>query len=241
MQASTAGGQIFERYERKYLLSRFQFESVLRQLEGSMEQDSYGLHTISTIYYDTGDFDIIRRCLKGPRFKQKLRLRAYGLPGRESTVYLELKKKLSGITYKRRVALPLWKAESYLAGGAPPRERGRAFGEIDWFVRQHPMEPKVLISYDRIALQGIQDPSLRVTFDSGIRWRDSDLRLGHGDRGQPLLEPGSYLMEVKAQGALPLGFVRMLSGLKAYPVSISKYGSIFGKYLTDKEDIAHAV
>lgn len=238
-------GAVFERYESKYLLSGFQHQRLGEMLQGHMARDQYGRHTICTIYYDTRDFDIIRHCLSKPGFKEKLRLRSYGVPKEGQTVYLELKKKLSGITYKRRVPLTLEEAGDYLSGGAMPEGKGQILREIDWYMRQRDTQPRVLISYDRVALHGLEDPAFRLTIDANIRWRDSDLRLDQGDQGQALLLPGNYLMEVKTLNALPLWFTRILSGLKIYPISFSKYGNIYQQLSKEqtgkKEDILYAV
>ena len=45
-----------------------------------MQLDEYGLHTICNIYYDTPDYDLIRTSIDKPVYKEKLRLRSYGIP-----------------------------------------------------------------------------------------------------------------------------------------------------------------
>ena len=232
---------VFERYEKKYILKKEQYEKLLENLNGHLEQDEYGKHTICTIYYDTDDYVNIRRCLEKPKFREKLRLRSYGIPTADTTVFLELKKKLAEITYKRRVPLSLIDVEKYFTYDTPPFDRGQIFQEIHWYVRQKPFKPKVLISYDRIALNGIKDPTFRVTFDTDIRWRDYDLSLNKGDYGSMLFEPEMYLMEVKTLNALPLWFVNILTGLKIYPSSFSKYATIYQEYLGLKEVLQNAV
>ncbi len=234
-------GAVFERYENKYLLTWYQYQSVLERLRGYMERDEYGLHTICTIYYDTDDYAVIRRCLEKPAFKEKLRLRSYGVPGPDSVVYLELKKKLRGVTYKRRVPLRFSEARAYVPTGRAPALEGKIFEEIDWYLKQAPLKEKVLICYDRLALFGREDPNLRVTLDADIRWRDYNLPLDKGDYGSLLLPPKTYLLEVKTPGALPLWFVGILSELKIYPTSFSKYGAIYQKHLGAKEEICDAV
>ncbi len=59
--------------------------------------------------------------------------------------------------------------------------------------------PKVFIGYDRLAFAGIDDPQLRITFDTNLRWRDTDvdLRLGDTARAPIALPCGDVLMEVK--------------------------------------------
>ena len=58
-----------------------------------MEQDEYGKHTISNIYFDTDEYDLIRKSLEKPIYKEKLRLRAYGIPSENSDTFIEIKKK----------------------------------------------------------------------------------------------------------------------------------------------------
>ncbi len=234
-------GAVFERYENKYLLDQHQYQRLQECLDGRMERDGYGLHTICTVYYDTDDYAIIRRCLEKPKFKEKLRLRSYGVPAPDGLVYLELKKKLDGITYKRRSPLRLSEAKAYFSGGSLPHPADQICSEIDWFVKRQPLEAKVLISYDRIALFGLEDPSFRVTVDANLRWRSSNPSPDKGDYGNPLLPQETYLMEVKTMKALPLWFVEILSGLKLYPTSFSKYGAIYQTHLTTKGEIRYAV
>jgi len=236
-------GSVFERREKKFMVAPGKLSALLEALAPYMEQDRYGLHTICTIYYDTEDFAIIRHSLDKPKFKEKLRLRSYGTPGEMDTVYLELKKKLDGITYKRRMSLSLWRSRDYLDYGIKPTEgTGQIFGEIDWFVGQHNPAAKALICYDRVALFGKNDPELRITFDANIRWRDHNLDLGKGDYGSLLTGPGIRLMEVKTLGALPLWLCDILSELQIYPQSFSKYGTVYTEHLMNnrKEIYRHA-
>lgn len=90
-----------------------------------MEADQYGRHTICSLYFDTDDFFLVGRSMENPKYKEKLRLRSYGIPTMDSTVYLELKKKLIGVTYKRRVPLTLAEAVRYLNDGKIPDEAGQ--------------------------------------------------------------------------------------------------------------------
>lgn len=115
----------FERMEKKYLLDARQYEGLLRSLEGRLRPDAYSHGTVLSLYLDTGDSLLIRRSLQKPAYKEKVRLRSYGVPGSGDTVYLELKKKCRGVVYKRRVALSAQEAMDYLCRGKTPR-RGRA-------------------------------------------------------------------------------------------------------------------
>ena len=92
----------FRRYELKYLLTPAQYHAVMEAMGGRTRRDVFGRSTICNIYYDTPDFRLIRRSLEKPVYKEKLRLRSYGVPGPSDRVFPELKKKYLGVVYKRR-------------------------------------------------------------------------------------------------------------------------------------------
>ena len=104
----------FKRYKKKYMLKETQYNRLRKELNQRMEEDQYGLHTICNIYYDTPDFRMIRKSLEKPVYKEKLRLRSYGVPEKNDPVFLEIKKKFKGIVYKRRVSMTDEKAMGYL-------------------------------------------------------------------------------------------------------------------------------
>lgn len=231
-------GMVFERYEKKYRLSEDSYLQLMERLAKYMQADQYGKHTICSLYFDTSDFLLIRRSIEKPKYKEKLRLRSYGIPSPDTNVYLELKKKLRGVTYKRRVSMPYVEAQKYLLTGERPTEGGQILEEINYFCQQYRPMPKVLLFYERVALFGREDSSLRITFDTDIRYRTDDFDLSMGDEGTPLLPSGERLMEIKVSGALPFWLSRMLSELKIYPASFSKYGTVYRKLL--KEGISFA-
>ena len=222
---------VFARYEKKYKLTLSQYAALRRWLQDRMEVDSYGLHTICNIYYDTPDFQLIRTSLEKPVYKEKLRLRSYGVPGGDTPVFVELKKKLDGVVYKRRVSLPLREAKRYLAYEGRPDLDCQILREIDWALARYPLEPKAFIAYDRIALFGREDPDLRITFDCNLRWRDALLDLSQGDWGQPLLDKQEILMEAKLPAAMPLWLSHVLDRLQIRQTSFSKYGACYQQNL----------
>ena len=61
----------FERYEKKYILTRAQYEAILPEIKKFTVMDVYGQYTICNIYYDTEYFDLIRRSLRKPYYKEK--------------------------------------------------------------------------------------------------------------------------------------------------------------------------
>lgn len=227
----------FERVEKKYLLTPAQLDALAPMLHRHMQIDQYGRHTICNVYYDTPDYRLIRTSLQKPVYKEKLRLRSYGVPGPGDTVFVELKKKYRGVVYKRRTALELTAAERWLAGDGPAPE-GQIAREIEYFQSLYHTGPAVFLAYDRAAMFGRQDPDLRLTLDENIRWRTDALALSAGDRGSPLSVQGLYLMEVKLPGVMPLWLAHGLAQAGAAPVSFSKYGCCYREFL--QEDVRHA-
>ena len=107
----------FQRYEVKFFLTPQQREHLMPELEAHFKIDQYGLHTISNIYYDTDDYAITRDSIDRPVYKEKLRVRAYGVPKPETgQVFVELKKKYDHVVYKRRIAVPIGEANRFLQG-----------------------------------------------------------------------------------------------------------------------------
>lgn len=219
---------VFERIEVKYLLNRDQYLELRKRLEGYAREDQYGLTNILNIYYDTRDYSLVRASLEKPVYKEKLRLRCYNRPGEDSVSFIEIKKKYKGIVYKRRTDMPYRKARNYLDGKGMEVPQGQIGAEIEFF-RTHyrGLGPAMVISYDRIAMAGIEDPELRITFDTNIRWRIQDMDLTRGGQGEEILSPGQYLMELKIAGSVPLELSRIFSELKIYQTSFSKYGQGF--------------
>ncbi len=230
---------VFQRYEKKYLLTPAQYEGLLAPLTARMKPDPFGESVIRNLYFDTPDYRLIRASLEKPVYKEKLRLRCYGMPEGQSPAFVELKKKYKGVVFKRRVDMPLAQAEDYLLRGRSPDKDGQIIREINWFMQYYPsLAPRMFIGYHRRAFYGLQDGGLRVTFDSQIGWRTQRLRLQAGEWGRMLLAPGQQLMEIKIPGAMPLWLARALGDLGIYPVSFSKYGQGFLAYQSNryKED-----
>lgn len=234
--------EVFNRYEKKYILNQFQYERIVELLKERMIPDKFnrdgGSYTISNIYFDTKEDHLIRRSLDKPEYKEKLRLRSYGPVKETDKVYLEIKKKTLDLVNKRRTVLTLKEAKEYLLHGKKPADgtsNPQIFCEIDYLISHETIEPKVYLAYDRIAFFSKEMMGMRVTIDTGIRARRTDVRLDGEDYGDLLLPEGSYLMEIKVIGGIPLWFTRVLSEEKLYSISFSKYGTEYQNYCYKKQ------
>lgn len=312
-----AYGEVFQRVEKKYRISAHQRRVVESAPQRFMEPDAYGLSRVTSVYLDTPRRSLIARSLEKPLYKEKLRVRAYGLAeGRalaealgggaatdcygamacggvgaatrgvaalgsgavardgavarcgattrdnvmarnsaanpnDALVFVELKKKLKGVVYKRRVGMSLTAARAYL-DGSPYAEACRAYPlpeermaaeslsarsvqiahEIDAMMERHaPLASSMAIACDRVAWRA-QDrfaeqlESLRVTFDSNLRYFDcAPLRPSGG--WQPVISPVESIMEVKSAGPVPLWLADALAQARVYPSPFSKYGTAY--------------
>lgn len=217
----------FKRYEKKFILTPQEAEK-LRTLTGNrLCPDRYGLHTICNIYYDTDDFLLIRQSIEKPVYKEKFRLRSYGVPGEKDMIFAEIKKKYKGVVYKRRVEAVPEEMARFLHEGTPLDQDQQIQRELQWFLCQYAPTPKVFLAYDREAMWSPVEQEFRVTFDRNIRWRGERLDLRAGDDGKLVVPEDTIIMEVKTPTAIPLWFAHILSDMRVHPASFSKYGACY--------------
>jgi hypothetical protein len=218
---------VFKRYEFKYLLNNIQANALKLAMIKYMVPDQYGNTDVCNLYFDTPDFLLARRSIEKPCYKEKLRLRCYGVASPDRPVFPELKKKYESVVYKRRLEMPECKAMDCLTGRQPfpDTQIGR---EISYcFTRYPALQPKVYLSYERQAFYGKFDDDFRMTFDTHILWRDTDLSLCSPVYGNGILGEDTVLLEVKTSTALPLWLVRFFSENRIYKTSFSKYGTAY--------------
>ena len=107
---------VFARYECKYILDERQYAAFMKVLGTVAHADEYGPSTVCSVYYDTEDYRLIRASVEKPAYKEKLRLRSYGVASADSTVFVELKKKCRGVVFKRRIPMTAEQARRYING-----------------------------------------------------------------------------------------------------------------------------
>jgi SPX domain protein involved in polyphosphate accumulation len=221
----------FKRKELKYLLTPADLDAVQKAMEGHMQADAYGLSDIRNLYCDSPDFLLIRRSLERPDYKEKVRLRSYGIPTASDTVFLELKKKYNGIVYKRRQPLHLRESMAYLEHGVYPNCDTQVMQELNYTVRTWHLTPRIFLEYDRIAYYGIDDIEFRMTFDFNIRSRFTALQLDSNAPCTPLMDTPYALLEIKAAQAIPRWLADVLTQRRIYPTSFSKVGRAYQQML----------
>ena len=235
---------VFKRYEKKYMLTLEQYEDLRAFLADYMRYDKYCLNDKSyklyNIYFDSPTNELIRTSVSKPPYKEKLRMRSY-FPLREADdkVFFEIKMKYDGVVTKRRATMKYSEVmEMVRTKQLPPSYETASYfdrqveKEILRMLVNYDLRPAVYIAYDRIAMFGIEDSELRITFDKEIFTRRTNLTFDGDTSGVDVLPPGKILMEIKIPNAMPLWLARYLSEHKIFNSSFSKYGKEYEYLVT---------
>ena len=243
----------FCRYEKKFLVSAETAKRFAEKISDHVSLDPYCIggkeYSISNIYYDTDQHTVISHSLSKPKYKEKLRVRSYGVPDMDSKVYIELKKKINGLTLKRRATLTLKDSYEYFATGKKPENmkyiNRQVLSEVDYYLSVHDVKPMIYVAYDRTAYFANDDRSIRISIDRNVRTRRYDLELNKGDYGEDLLArwvrykkldiKDPRLIEIKISSSFPLWLVEALSSEQMRMRPFSKYGNEYRMFSNDFE------
>lgn len=218
---------IFKRYEKKYLLNKTEYEKLMSLIRDKLVPDEHGENTLCSLYLDTPDFLLIRNSIEAVSYKEKLRLRSYGVPGQEKTLFFEIKKKYKRVVYKRRVSMTPAMAAEYIESGVMPFD-SQIMREIDYLMKFYRQpKPNICILCEREAFFAEESAEVRLTFDKNLRYRYGFPTADNIGEGYPILDNDKYILEIKTPGAMPLWLARALSECKIYPRSFSKYAHAY--------------
>jgi hypothetical protein len=224
----------FNRFELKYLISLQQAEHFKSALCAYLLADEHGgesgSYPLASLYYDSPDYRCYWETLDGVKFRRKLRIRRYGADealNADSCVFVEIKQRLGGVTQKRRAILTYGQAlrlcnERQMPEHAPDDQA--VMDEIYAFIWQYNLRPASIVRYQRQALIGAAyDIGLRVTFDTGLTYQASPLRLDAPPDGLAMLPPEYVVMEIKVNERIPYWLTEMVAAHNLKMVRMSKY------------------
>lgn len=215
----------FKRHEIKYLITINQYINLMDYLNDKVEKDVVYKSTICNVYYDTDNFELIRKSIEKPIYKEKLRIRSYNKTTLDSSVYVELKKKYDHIVYKRRekIAYKYVLNNSFLEGAETQIDK-----EIKYFNDFYGgLTPKMFLSYERVAYYFKNDKQIRITFDTNIKYQTENVSLIPSISDIKLLPNNFVLMELKVPFSIPYNLAKYLSSEKIFKTSFSKYGTAY--------------
>ena len=215
----------FKRHEVKYLITINQYINLMSYLSDKVEKDVFYKSTIYNVYYDTDNFELIRKSIEKPIYKEKLRIRSYDKPTLDSSVYVELKKKYNHIVYKRREKI----AYKYILNNSfLERAETQIDKEIKYFNDFYGgLTPKMFLSYEREAYYFKTDNQIRITFDTNIKYRTENISLLPSITDIKLLPNNLVLMELKVPFSIPYDLAKYLSSEKIFKTPFSKYGTAY--------------
>lgn len=238
--------KVFDRIEKKYLISKKQKKQFLRTIKQHMRKDHYFSSEVMNIYFDTDQYDLIIQSIDSYTFKEKLRARSYSGYDR---VYMEIKTKLyapdNNVGYKRRVLITqedfdeLINRRTTLVKLAnrklETKNHIQIATEIDYLIKELDLKPKIQITYNRESYK--TDDGLRITFDENLRYRNHNLSFNETNHDKIYFkDKRNIIMEVKAQGVIPLWLSGQMSKLKVFPEQFSKIGKVYER-ITKEQNV----
>jgi len=219
------------RCENKYLLTPQLVDELLPIVSQKMLPDRFSggkPYFISSIYFDDATYKLQRMVFERADYRYKLRLRVYGDDINDSSMsFFEIKSKLNGRSVKQRLALPLYANEllwqqGIIPDGLSPDKKLLA-GRIVSLIRNEKLSPAAYVGYQRIAFAEEGESELRVTFDSKLIIRTTDLDLRHGRYGDDIMGD-TCILELKSGDNLPKWLTTTVGERHLHNVSYSKYG-----------------
>lgn len=224
---------IFRRVEQKYLITSEQYNALMEALGDKLVKDEYFYNDIYNLYLDAPDHRLIIQSIEKPMYKEKFRVRSYGLAENEdSKVYLEIKKKFDGTSHKRRISMTLGEFYKYMEKGNRPKNANPiTLAELDYDFEKYNLQPSILINYERYSYYFRGNKDLRVTFDHNVKYRVKKPDLTNGDDMHHIIDKDMYIMEIKSLDSLPIKLSQLLAKLKIYPRGFSKPKNAYLKSL----------
>lgn len=231
----------FKRIETKYVVSKTDLADLIEDLKTYLVEDDYPTSTISNIYFDTEQFDMIQDDSQGTKRKEKIRMRTYlSQIQPDSQVFLEIKSKDStGVGRKYRLLSTPHSITQFMTRG-----------QLDSSIKdqmmiekvqqlqeeyQQAIIPRMYIYYDRFSLKekkeisGFPYNKIRVTIDQNLTYRDNNVSLFSGKDGFPLLNEDIVIMEIKAPGRKPQWLQDILDQYGLVEQKFSKYSCAYHK------------
>lgn len=206
--------------ELKFLVPLDLGGAVRSWARAQLHPDPHGLngdgdeYLISSIYFDTPQFDVFHR--KGSHGRAKFRLRQYN---GDPTIFLERKLKSKTFVTKRRCAVSHDELSQLLAPAQP--------GWIgQWFRKRlqlRQLTAQCQVSYQRTARVALTpDGPIRLTIDTNLQACRNTQPAFVGRDPLPLL-PTQNIIEMKFRGEVPLPFKQLIEQFNLAPATISKY------------------
>lgn len=233
----------FKRKETKYIVDKETFALLEKDLQKYMVSDEFATSTITNIYFDNEEFDMIQDSIAKKNGREKIRMRVYdSKPSESSQAFLEIKKKENKIGYKYRLTSNPVSVINYIENGVIDStiKDEKVTSELEQLRERYgTIKPMMYIYYDRVSYKGIEDKKIRLTIDKNLLYRDYDVAATEGKFGETLLDPNKVIMEIKVPEQLPDWLLALLEKYQIEKQSFSKYGNAYKlAYQMSGEEVA---
>ena len=231
----------FKRIETKYIVAKTDLANLIEDLKTYLVEDDYPTSTISNIYFDTEQFDMIQEDSQGTKRKEKIRMRTYlSQVQSDSQVFLEIKSKdRAGVGRKYRLLSTPQSITQFMTKGQLDSsiKDQMMIEKIQQLQEEYQQSiiPRMYIYYDRFSLKekkeisGFPYNKIRVTIDQNLTYRDENVSLFSGKDGFPLLNEDIVIMEIKAPGRKPQWLQDILDQYGLVEQKFSKYSCAYHK------------
>lgn len=236
---------LFKRKEEKFILSLLQannLKSIAKQgLNYSHFNKDGSLTDIRTTYMENDDFLVYHMKKEREKVRYKIRIREYGKEGRfKPNVWIELKEKCFGQGYKNRFKISRQKVDQFISGeditehileknsGIEEDFLYALYERVVELIKQNNLYPRLVMQYQRLALQEDDDEGIRLTFDYNLKGG----MLQKGEKLFSAIEKPEYfdkyksIIELKIEGDYPEVANEIKRRLKIEKLRFSKF--VFG-------------
>lgn len=214
------------RYENKYIINKYVYESLRKQLDGVMKLDPHSIskdisYYISSLYYDDIDDNAYYEKVDGVEYRKKYRLRIYN--GDVNTCKLECKYKDENMTYKRDCKLNKKNLEYLLNKEFNKiKFKDELLNEFILDSKINLLRPSVVVDYARLAYV-YPYSDVRITFDSLIKSGKQKDFINREIVKVDCLLSDQIVLEVKYNEVLPEHIQAILNQYNLMLGSLSKF------------------
>lgn len=215
------------RHELKFEINTSDFFTLRQRLKTVLHSDihsgSDGKYHVRSLYFDSDNDSALRAKLDGLPSREKYRIRLYNSDS--SSIRLEKKSKINGLTSKLSTIISLAECEKILSGNVQWITETDNAVLLEFYAKSKSgqLKPKTLVDYQREAYI-YPFGNVRVTIDNDVRSGLYATNLFDIDTPMlPVSQSGTMLMEVKYDEFLP-GIVKDIIAAK------NRHAAPFSKY-----------
>ncbi|MBN1378450.1 MAG: polyphosphate polymerase domain-containing protein [Gammaproteobacteria bacterium] len=218
----------FKRHELKYYLNDIQISGLSSQLSSLMDLDqnctNLSGYRVRSLYFDSLDDECLYEKQSGLLERKKIRLRTYGDLGTQA-VKFEIKSKCGQLVRKDSALIDRDTAQAICCGDYALllKNKHPVLDRIYSIFTTKGYRPRVIVEYQRTAFVS-PISNIRITFDKNLYSNINHLDLFSPVKDvMPVIIEGKQILEIKYDQFIPKYMSRVLSGINAERMAISKY------------------